>query len=58
MILGSQTVTIHDRTFLDIFSSYISVPGLDSNFQFIVKGIVLLAAVIFDVATNHAAKDD
>jgi putative multiple sugar transport system permease protein len=31
MILGSQTVTIHDRTFLNIFSSYISVPGLDSG---------------------------
>lgn len=31
MILGSKTVTIHDRTFLDIFSSYISIPGLDSG---------------------------
>lgn len=26
--------------------------------QFIVKGVVLLAAVIFDVITNHAAKND
>ena len=31
MILGSTTVTIHDRTFLDVFSSYISIPGLDSG---------------------------
>jgi putative multiple sugar transport system permease protein len=31
MILDSRTVTIHNKTFLDIFSSYISVPGLDSG---------------------------
>lgn len=31
MILGSKTVTIHDKTFLDIFSSYIYIPGLDSG---------------------------
>jgi putative multiple sugar transport system permease protein len=30
-----------------------SIIGLDNNFQFIVKGAVLLTAVIFDVVSNH-----
>ena len=30
-----------------------SIIGLDNNWQYIVKGLVLLVAVIFDVVSNH-----
>ena len=57
---GSGTVAgvVVGAILLGVINQGMSIIGLDSNFQFIVKGLVLLAAVIFDVATNHAAKDD
>ena len=30
-ILGSKTVTVSDNTFLDIFASYINIPGIDDG---------------------------
>ena len=38
---------------LGVINQGMSILGLDSNFQYIVKGIVLLAAVIFDVVSNR-----
>ena len=57
---GSGTVAgvVVGAILLGVINQGMSIVGLDSNFQFIVKGLVLLAAVIFDVVTNHAAKND
>ena len=40
---------------LGVINQGMSIVGLDTNWQFIVKGAVLLTAVIFDVITNRRA---
>ena len=39
--------------FLGVINQGMSIIGLDNNWQYIVKGSVLLIAVIFDVVSNH-----
>ncbi len=39
--------------FLGVINQGMSIIGLDNNWQYIVKGSVLLVAVIFDVVSNH-----
>ena len=39
--------------FLGVINQGMSIIGLDNNWQYIVKGLVLLIAVIFDVVSNH-----
>ena len=39
--------------FLGVINQGMSIIGLDNNWQYIVKGAVLLVAVIFDVVSNH-----
>lgn len=39
--------------FLGVINQGMSIIGLDNNWQYIVKGTVLLVAVIFDVVSNH-----
>lgn len=39
--------------FLGVINQGMSIIGLDNNWQYIVKGLVLLLAVIFDVVSNH-----
>ena len=39
--------------FLSVINQGMSIIGLDNNWQYIVKGGVLLVAVIFDVVSNH-----
>ena len=39
--------------FLGVINQGMSIIGLDNNWQYIVKGLVLLVAVIFDVVSNH-----
>ena len=38
---------------LGVINQGMSIIGLDNNWQYVVKGAVLLAAVIFDVVSNH-----
>ncbi len=39
--------------FLGVINQGMSIIGLDNNWQYVVKGIVLLVAVVFDVVSNH-----
>ncbi len=45
-ILNSQTIIINDRSFFDIFTTYISVPGLDSG---TVKWSAVIVGIIISV---------
>ena len=38
---------------LGVINQGMSIIGLDNNWQYVVKGAVLLIAVIFDVVSNH-----
>ena len=52
---GSGTVTgiCIGALFLGVINQGMSIIGLDNNWQYIVKGSVLLVAVLFDVVSNH-----
>ena len=50
---GNITGVAVGAILLGVINQGMSILGLDSNFQYIVKGIVLLAAVIFDVVSNR-----
>ena len=38
---------------LGVINQGMSICGLDNNWQYVIKGAVLLLAVIFDVVSNH-----
>ena len=52
---GSGTVPgiVVGAILLGVINQGMSIIGLDNNWQYIVKGAVLLVAVIFDVVSNH-----
>ena len=58
-ILGSKTVSINNQTFLNIFASYINIPGVDSGdvkwFAFVVGIIVAIGLLVFTFM-NRAKK--
>ncbi len=52
---GSGTVAgvMVGAILLGVINQGMSIIGLDNNWQYVVKGAVLLVAVIFDVVSNH-----
>lgn len=50
---GKISGVIIGAALLGIINQGMSILGLDNNFQYIVKGVVLLAAVMFDVYSQH-----
>ena len=52
---GSGTVggVMVGAILLGVINQGMSIIGLDNNWQYIVKGAVLLVAVVFDVVSNH-----
>ncbi|MBP0988102.1 MAG: sugar ABC transporter permease [Oscillospiraceae bacterium] len=57
-ILGSKTVSIANKTFLNIFASYINVPGLDDQVKWsaFIVGIVISALLIANTFRARAQK--
>ncbi|NLA85719.1 MAG: sugar ABC transporter permease, partial [Clostridiales bacterium] len=51
---GSGTIpgVIIGAILLGVINQGMSIYGLDDNWQYVVKGVVLLIAVIFDVVSN------
>lgn len=53
VVLGSKTVTVSNQLFLDIFASYITVPGLDDGdakwSAFIVGALVAIGLLLFTI---------
>jgi putative multiple sugar transport system permease protein len=58
VLLSSKTVTISDQTFLGIFTSYITVPGIDGDVRWsaFIAGIVVAVALIVFTAFSRAKK--
>ena len=52
---GTGTVpgVIVGAILLGVINQGMSIYGLDNNWQYVIKGIVLLIAVVFDVVSNH-----
>ena len=58
-ILGSKTVAINNKTFLDIFASYIELPGLDSGevkWSAFVVGIIVAVFLLVNTFLNRSKK--
>ena len=50
---GTVPVIMIGAILLGVINQGMSIIGLDNNWQYIVKGAVLLVAVVFDVVSNH-----
>ena len=55
---GSVYGIVVGAVLLGVINQGMSIIGLDSNWQFVVKGVVLLSAVIFDVAVNRKRRKE
>lgn len=59
LILDSKTVSVQDATFLNIFTAYIKVPGLDTDTRILsplVIGILVVALVFYSTISSRANK--
>ena len=55
-VLDSKTVAVQDPTFLNIFTAYIRIPGLDDGdmkLSPIIVGVVVAVAIIFSTIKNR-----
>ena len=58
-ILGSKTVSINNQTFLNIFASYINIPGVDSGdvkWSAFAVGVIVAVGLLVFTAMNRAKK--
>lgn len=53
---GSVGATVVGAIFMGVLNNGMSIMGIDSNYQRAVKGLVLLAAVAFDVLSKRRSK--
>ena len=59
LVLDSKTVSMQNETFLNIFTKYIKVPGLDNGdimWSPMVVGVLVAAFLIFNTIKSRAAK--
>jgi len=59
VVLGSKTVNISNETFLNIFTSYVTIPGLDSgtyHVSAIVAGVIVAAVLLLMTVRGRANK--
>ena len=58
VVLASKTIAVLDKPFLNIFASYIQIPGLDDEKKWsaLIVGIAVALALIVTVFTDRAAK--
>ena len=59
IVLGSRTVSINNKLFLDIFASYINVPGLDegsAKWSAFVVGVIIAVVLLVYTAVSRAKK--
>ena len=59
VILASKTVPVKDKTFLNVFASYVQIPGLDDNkikMSAMVVGVVIAVVVLLTVFTGRAKR--
>jgi putative multiple sugar transport system permease protein len=59
LILDSKTVSVQDQTFLNIFTAYIRIPGLDADGRIlspIVVGIVVVVILFYNTISSRAKK--
>ncbi|MDE6845202.1 MAG: sugar ABC transporter permease [Lachnospiraceae bacterium] len=59
LILDSKTVAVQDETFLNIFTAYIKIPGLDTDAHIwspLLIGVLAVAFIIYSTISSRANK--
>lgn len=59
LILDSKTVAVQDQTFLNIFTAYIKIPGLDTDAHIwspILVGVLAVAFIIYSTIASRTNK--
>lgn len=58
LVLDNKTVSIQNKAFLNVFTSYITIPGLDdvSRYSALIVGIVAAIYIIFSTMRSRANK--
>lgn len=58
LVLDNKTVSIQDKRFLNVFTSYINIPGLDdtANYSALIVGVIVACYVIFSVVRARSNK--
>ncbi len=59
LVLDSKTVSVQDQTFLNIFTAYIKIPGLDNDARILsplVIGLVAVAVIFYSTISSRANK--
>jgi putative multiple sugar transport system permease protein len=59
LVLDSKTVSVQDQTFLNIFTAYIKVPGLDADGRIlspIVIGVLVVVFLFYSTISSRAKK--
>ena len=59
LILDSKTVAVQDQTFLNIFTAYIKIPGLDTDTHIwspLLIGVLAVAFIIYSTISSRANK--
>lgn len=60
LVLDSKTVSVQDTTFLNIFTAYIQIPGLDNGEQILsplVVGILVVIFIFYRTVSSRANKE-
>ncbi|MDY3250332.1 MAG: sugar ABC transporter permease [Candidatus Choladocola sp.] len=58
LVLDNKTVSIQNKSFLNVFTSYVNIPGLDDTVKYsaLVVGILVACYVIFSTVKSRANK--
>lgn len=58
LVLDNKTVSIQNKSFLNVFTSYITIPGLDDNksYSALIVGVVIACYVIFSTMRSRGSK--
>lgn len=58
LVLDNKTVSIQNQTFLNVFTSYINIPGLDDGKKYsaLIVGVIIACYVIFSTMKSRANK--
>lgn len=58
LVLSNKTVSIQNKAFLNVFTSYVKIPGLDDNVSYsaIIVGVVAAVYIIFSTISSRANK--
>ena len=59
VILASKTIAVNNKQFLNIFASYIQIPGLDDNKKWsaLIVGVAVAVILLINVFTDRASKE-